>query len=296
MSTKTKKSSHLLGILYILTAAFGFSMMTFLVKESGDLPTMQKVFFRNIVATVIAAVTLLRTPEKFKVKKGSWGDLFTRSIFGYLGMLANFWAIDKLVLADSNILNKMSPFFAIIMSYFILKEKPNLVEKLTVVIAFIGAVFVIQPTSGVASLPAVVGLISGFCAGTAYTFVRKLGNKGERGPLIVFFFSAFTSLASLPFLFANHVHMSAFQWACLLGSGAAAAVGQFAITAAYTHAPAKEISVFDYSQVIFAAILGFLFFGEVPNWLSFVGYAVIIGTAVFRWYYNLHREEKKENE
>ena len=65
--------------------------------------------------------------------------------------------------------------------------------------------------------------------------------------------------------------------------GTAAALGQFSITSAYRFAPAKNISVFDYTQVIFAAILGFIFLGEFPTIYSFIGYAIIIGVAVVRW-------------
>jgi drug/metabolite transporter (DMT)-like permease len=84
--------------------------------------------------------------------------------------------------------------------------------------------------------------------------------------------------------------MSGRQLLFLLLAGIAAAGGQFSITAAYTHAPAKEISVFDYSQVVFAALLGFVFFREVPNVWSVLGYVIIIGVAVFRWHYNLKQD------
>ena len=68
------------------------------------------------------------------------------------------------------------------------------------------------------------------------------------------------------------------QLVFLFMTGFAAAVGQFSITAAYSHAPAREISVYDYSQIIFAALLGFFFLGEIPDVLSVVGY-VVIGAA-----------------
>ena len=68
-------------------------------------------------------------------------------------------------------------------------------------------------------------------------------------------------------------------------AGACAALGQFSITTAYKFAPAKEISVFDYTQVIFAAVLGMIFLNETPVPLSILGYVIIIGTAVARWYY-----------
>ena len=78
---------------------------------------------------------------------------------------------------------------------------------------------------------------------------------------------------------------------CLVMAGLSATVGQFGITSAYKYAPAKEISVFDYTQVIFAAILGMLFLGELPEVMSFIGYVIIIGVAVLRWRYNLKRED-----
>lgn len=278
------------GILYILLAAFFFSMMTFFVKLSGDVPSIQKVFFRNIVAFVVGFVMLARSEQKFHVRKDSFGPLFLRCAFGTLGIVANFWAIDHLALADSNILNKMSPFFAIVMSYFILKERPNKVEWGSVAVAILGALFVIKPTAGLASLPALVGLFSGFAAGTAYTYVRKLTGQGERNVVIVFMFSLFTLLCTAPFLIFDYAPMTTRQLIFLLLAGVGGAGGQFSITAAYAHAPAKEISVFDYTQVLFAAIWGFLAWGEIPDALSWLGYAIIIGVAVFRWHYSLKEE------
>lgn len=283
-----------MGIIYIVFAAFSFSLMTFFVKLSGDLPAMQKVFFRNLIAFFLAGYALLRSTEKFHVQKSSWFGLFLRCLFGTLGMVANFYAIDRLGLADSNILNKMSPFFAIIMSYFILKERANKREWLAVFIAFIGATFIIKPTTGLASLPALVGLFSGFAAGTAYTYVRKLSKQGERGPVIVFAFSAFSMLFTAPYLIFNYHPMTLQQFIFLLLAGCGGAGGQFGITAAYAHAPAKEISVFDYVQVLFAALWGFLAWGEVPDALSILGYIIIIGVAVVRWRYNLREDTPAE--
>ena len=72
-------------------------------------------------------------------------------------------------------------------------------------------------------------------------------------------------MATLPFLIFDFHPMEWWQLLCLLGAGLAATGGQFSITAAYSFAPAKEISVFDYTQIIFAAALGFIFFGELPD-------------------------------
>ena len=281
-------NKHVLGITMVIIDSLFFSLMSLFVRLSGNVPTMEKTFFRNLIAAVIALIALSRTEEKFKIKKGSVPSLLSRSIAGGLGMICNFWAIDHIALADANILNKLSPFFAIIASIFILKEIPNRLEIFTVVIAFCGALFIVKPTAGLASLPALVGLLGGLGAGIAYTFVRKLGNQGERGPVIVAFFSVFTCLMVFPFMLMDFQPLSTRQLLCLLGAGSAAAVGQFTVTAAYKFAPAKEISVFDYSQLLFASIWGLLFFGEIPDGWSVIGYVIIIGMAIVKWYYNVY--------
>lgn len=273
------------GILFIILAGFFFASMSFFVRLSGDLPTMEKAFFRNAVAVLVAAFMLARTKEGFHVQKGSWPDLLMRSFFGTVGLICNFYAVDHMNIADANILNKLSPFFAILMSYFILKEKANKVEWACVVVAFIGAVFVVKPAFNMQFVNAMIGVIGGLGAGIAYTFVRKLGKKGERGPMIVMVFSAFSCLCTLPFLIAEFQPMKTEQLLCLLMAGVSATGGQIFITKAYTKAPAKEISVFDYTQVLFAALLGFVFFGQIPDWMSLVGYLIIIGSAIFKWNY-----------
>lgn len=272
------------GIIFILLAAFFFSTMSVFVRLSGDVPTMQKAFFRNIVAAVVAVIILLRSGGPVTVRKKSLPALFLRSAFGTVGILANFWAVDHLDIADANMLNKLSPFFAILMSIFILQEMPSRIEWLSVLLAFIGAAFVAKPTSGIVSVPALVGILGGFTAGTAYTFVRKLGLQGVKGPIVVAFFSTFSTLVLLPNLLINYTPMSARQFIFLILAGCAAAGGQLSVTAAYQHAPARDISVFDYSQIIYAAIFGFLLFGEVPDVWSVTGYVIIIGTAFFKWY------------
>lgn len=280
------------GILYIIMAGLFFALMTFFVRMAGNLPTMQKAFFRNAVAAVAALLLLARSEEGFKIKKSSWRDLFLRSFFGTMGLICNFYAVDRLAIADANILNKLSPFFAIIMSYFILKEKANKTEWLCVVVAFIGALFVVKLSMDMQFANAMIGMLGGFGAGVAYTFVRKLGKAGERGPVIVMCFSVFSCIVTAPFLIIGAKPMSLYQIVMLLLAGAAATGGQLSITKAYTKAPAKEISVFDYSQVVFAAALGLVFLGQIPDLMSIIGYVIIIGSAAFKWNYNLQHELK----
>ena len=280
------------GIICIIMSAFCFALMSFFVRMAGDLPPIQKSFFRNFVAAIFAVIILMKNGVPFHCKKENLGYMLGRSICGTIGILCNFYAVDHLVLADASMLNKMSPFFAVIFSYFLLKEKITVPQGLFVIGAFVGSLFVIKPTfSNMDLLPSLIGLCGGIGAGAAYTMVRKLGERGEKGPFIVFFFSTFSCVVTLPWLLFDYHPMSLAQIGILLFAGLSAAGGQFSITAAYCYAPAREISVYDYSQIIFSAGLGFFFFEQIPDLLSWIGYAVICLMAVAMFLYNNRRTE-----
>ena len=289
-----KSADYKLGILFIIISAFCFALMNLFIRLSGDVPTLQKCFFRNFFALLVAAGSLIRTKTKFRIGKGNVKYLLVRSIAGGVGMICNFYAVDHMAISDASILNKLSPFFAIVFSYFVLKETADGVEWLSVVIAFVGAMFVVKPSFGLEVIPAAAGVIGGLGAGLAYTFVRKLGMRGENSMIIVAFFSGFTSLMFLPYLILNYKPMTAKQWMFLILTGIAAAGGQIFITKAYAKAPAKEISVYDFSIVLFAAFFGFLFLGQIPDIYSVIGYIIIVGIAIFKWRYMLLKQKKSE--
>lgn len=279
------------AIIYILCAGFCFSWMGAFVRLSGDLPSVEKAFFRNLVAAIAALVLLLRSGEGIRLQKRNLHLFLLRSVCGLAGVLGNFYAVDHLVLSNASMLNKMSPFFALLFSFLLIKEKLSPIQAGLVALAFGGSLFIVKPVlSNLDLVPSLAGLAGGIGAGAAYTFVRMLGLRGERGPVIVLFFSAFSCLSLLPWLLTHFVPMSTAQLLCLLGAGTAAAGGQFSITAAYTHAPAREVSIYDYAQILFSAAIGFLLFGDVPDGWSFLGYVLIIGAALGMFWYNNRRE------
>ena len=278
------KNKKYMGIIYIICSAFFFALMNMFVRMAGDLPSIQKSFFRNLIAFFFAFIIMRKNRIPFGCKKENRLSLLLRATFGTLGVLCNFYAVDHLVLADASVLNKMSPFFAILFSYIILKEKITIRQGAVVVVAFLGSLLVIKPTfANMDLVPSIIGLCGGLFAGAAYTYVRKLTTNGEKGPMVVAFFSGFSCLVLLPFLIFDYHPMTFWQLMVLLMAGLSAAGGQFTITAAYSYAPAREISVYDYSQIIFAAIIGFFVFGQVPDVLSWIGYAVIISMAVVNY-------------
>ncbi|MCQ2532996.1 MAG: DMT family transporter [Clostridia bacterium] len=301
LNTTNKISDKTKGIICLLLSALSFAVMSLFVNLSGDMPVWQKAFFRNIVAVVISLSLLFKSKEGFKIKKSSLPGLFMRATFGTIGILANFYAISKINIADALILNKMSPFFAIIASIFVLNERATLKQWLTVFVAFIGSLFVVKPAfiisiingteiAGGGEFPAIIGLVGGVSAGIAYTFLRKVKLNGERGNVVVAFFSIFSCLVLMPFIFFTYQPITKFQLLMLLGAGVSACCGQITITAAYGYCPAKEISIYDYSTVIFAAILGFIFLQQIPDKWSILGYIIIILASLYSFIYNNRRK------
>ncbi len=275
------------GILCIIASAFCFSLMNMFVRLSGDLPTPQKAFFRNAVALIFAVIILIRSGQGFHIGQGNFTHLFLRSFAGTVGIFGNFYAVDHLAQSDASMLNKMSPFCVIVFSYILLKEKLTHWQVAAVVTAFAGSLFVIKPTfTNMELLPSLVGLIGGIGAGFAYTQVRILGLRGVKSPTIVAFFSGFSCLATVPFLVLNFHPMTLHQLLMLCCAGFAAAGGQFGVTQAYTYAAGREVSVYDYTQIIFSTIIGFFVFGQLPDGWSFLGYGLIIAAAVFVFLYN----------
>lgn len=279
------------GILCIILSAFFFALMNIMVRLAGDLPSPEKSFFRNFVAFFFALYMVRKEKISLRYQRGEIKALVLRSLFGTFGILGNFYAIDHMLVADASMLNKLSPFFVIIFSALLLKERAKAMQLFFVGIAFVGTLFILKPGfSGISPLPALMGVMGGMCAGIAYTFVRKLGTMGVKGPLIVLFFSAFSCLATLPFLLADFKPMSGQQLFFLIMAGLAASGGQFAITAAYTSAPAREVSIYDYTQIIFATVLSFLILNQIPDKYSFLGYLIILLASLSMFFYNNRKD------
>lgn len=291
------------GIIAILLSALGFSLMNLFIPLAGDIPTIQKSFFRNLIAMTVALIVLFNEHKKVPVKELEkpksipWAMLIMRSFIGTVGLWCNFYAMDHLMISDASVLNKLSPFATLIFSFLFLKEPMKKFHLVVLAFAFTGVLFVVKPTlSSTTMFPYLIGILGGVSAGAAYTCVRKLNSMGVTPAFIIAFFSAFSTIISLPQLIFNYAPMSGQQILILLTVGLMATVGQFGITFAYKFAPASEISVFDYTNIIFTGLWGFIFLKQVPDRYSLLGYAMIILAGILSFQYNryLLNQMKKE--
>ncbi|WP_130859430.1 DMT family transporter [Gracilibacillus phocaeensis] len=282
------------GILLLLLSALGFSLMAVFVKLSGDVPTIQKTLFRNAVSMVIAFGFVVYHKERLFGKKENQKHLLLRSALGMMGVLLNYYAIDHLVLSDADMLNKMSPFITIIFAAIFLKEYVLRFQIVSVIIAFLGTLFIIKPVFDLDMIPYIAGILSAVFAGGAYTVLRVLGNK-EQFYTVVFYFSTFSTVILLPIVLFLYQPMTPQQWIYLLAAGVFATVGQFGITVAYKFAPAKEISIFFYSTVVYSGIFSIVLFGQIPDFWSILGYIAIFGASLYMFLRN-NREFKEVKE
>ena len=185
------------GILFLITSAFFFALMAVFVKLAGDIHFVQKAFFRNAVAFIIALGGTIKDVrlngrQAVAVPKGAMLYLFLRAIAGSVGVFGNFYAIDRILLADAAILNKMAPFFTILFSFIILREKIKPVPMICIIIAFLGSILIVKPSFNFSQmLPTLTAFMGGVGAGLAYASIRKLRYLGCNGKIIILFFSAF---------------------------------------------------------------------------------------------------------
>lgn len=284
LSGKTK------GIIAIIISAFGFSLMALFVRLCDDygspISAFQKGFFRNLVAFAIALIVFLRSrcgachdfqSRDARARRVRWSLLILRATLGTAGIFAHFYALGKISIAEGLTLNKTAPFFTVVFAWMFLGERAGRRQLLALAGAFLGVVLIAKPGfAGVSAFPLMIGLLSGIGAGGAYACVRALRRHALSPSFIILFFSAFSCLASVPFMLAGFDPMTAEQVLILLGAGAGAAIGQFGITLAYGYAAPRDIAVFDYSGILFAAAFGYLFFGQIPDWMSIFGFVAIL--------------------
>ena len=288
------------GIACLVASAFGFAVMAACVRlcddYGGAVSSFQKSFFRNIIAFAIATIVFVRQPKApipptapqapipptapLQPRLKSWLLLVLRSALGTIGIFGNFYALSHITIAESQTLNKTAPFFTVVFAWIFLKERVGWRAMGSLLLAFGGVLLIAKPGfAGEAAFPLAMGLLGGVCAGAAYTALHALAKSTLPSAFIILFFSAFSCLASVPFMLHSFDPMTLAQVLALLGAGAGAALGQFGVTLAYRFAAPREIAVFDYSNIIFTAIFGLLLFGQIPDAFSIAGFVLILSAA-----------------
>ncbi|MBE4909162.1 DMT family transporter [Bacillus luteolus] len=267
------------GILLAIASAFTFSIMNVFVKAASvTIPVSEIVFFRSVIGALLIFLLMRRAQVAFS-KKGI-PMLVLRGVLGALYLLAYFFTIAHIPLGDASILAHLSPFFAILLSIYFLKERMTRGMLLLFPLFVLGAMFLINPFSYESyTVYALVGVLSAFLAACAATSIRFL-TKSHHNYEIVFYFLAAGTIVSLPLMWNEFVVPSLTGWFYLICIGVVSLIGQLVLTSAFTHENIIVVEVVRYIGIFFNVFWGFVFWGEVLSIYSVIGGAIIIGASI----------------
>ena len=269
-----------LGFRYMAASAFCFSIMSVLVKLAGQrLPTQEIVMLRSALVALICWA-MLRSAG-IDVRGNRRRLLLVRGFIGFLALSCFFYAVVHLPLADATVIQYTNPAFTALIAVWYLGERIGVREAVAVAAALAGVVLIAQPAflfggGGLDPLAAGIALAGAILSGAAYVTVRKLGAT-EAPLVIVFYFAVISTIGSVPATLASPLMPTPTEWGLLVGIGVATQLGQVWLTRGLREERAGRAMTVGYLQVLFAAVWGALFFGEIPGWGSYAGALLIVG-------------------
>jgi len=262
------------GALYMMTAAFFFSVMAAFVKLGGHrLPSQEIVLFRSIIVFIITAVMIK------KLHLPLWGNnkklLLLRGFTGFWGLSAFYFTLTHIPIADSTTIQYTSPLFTAFLAGFILKERSTAVQWAFFLLAFAGIVFIVRPGYSIYTFPALLGLGGAFFSGLAYNLVRKLRQTDH--PLnIILYLPAVSIVLSIPMVIHNFTIPVGMEWLVLLAIGITTQIAQIFLTKSLHFETAAKATNVSYISIIFATMFGLIFWGEIPDWRTGIGALLVI--------------------
>ncbi|HKJ92364.1 MAG TPA: DMT family transporter [Longimicrobiales bacterium] len=270
-----------LGLQYMAFAAFFFSLMNLLVKVAGSrIPSQEIVLSRSLVVMLLTLWLMRRgRVPVWGVRKGL---LLLRSVLGFSALSCFYFALTRLTLADATVLQFTSPVFTAVLAAFFLGERLEWKSTALILLSLGGVSLVARPAflfgahaAALDPLAVTVTLIGASLSAGAYVTVRRL-NATEDPLVIVFYFAAFSMVASVPIVVADAALPRGLDWLVLLGVGLTTMAAQVALTHALRLEEAARAVPVGYLQIVFAAFWGMLFFREYPDTLGLVGAVLVI--------------------
>ena len=275
----------------MLLSALLFSAMQIVIHITGErVPLMEQVFFRNIVSLVICFVLIRRHGLSMFGERKYQPLLFMRSIFGLLGLVSLFYAASRAAQADVTILSKLSPFLITLFAFLFLKEKIAKIQVPALIIAFGGAFLVANPAFHSNLFPLFLAFLCAIFSSVSYTLLAYYKDKVD-AVTVIMHFSTFCAVISLPFFIMNMTLPSLGDFLLLLLMGTFGGFGQIALTYAYRMAPASEVSIYNYSGILFSMFLGYAILGESVSCTSLLGGALVVAASLLTYRYSRHPVE-----
>lgn len=263
-----------LGILYMLVSSFFFALMALGVKLVQDIPVLEIIFFRAVIAITLCLWGLWRAGVAPFGTKPNRRLLLFRGIAGAVSLAQGFYLVQTIPLAAASTLTHLSPIFTTLIAVWFVKERVAPLQILFFALSFGGVVMIQGFDYRISLWHLAVGISASFCMGLAYNSVRRLG--GQEHPLVIMFYFP---LVCLPFgalySYFYWVQPQGMEWFYLLLIGVTAQLGQYYMTRSYQVANVARVAIVAYSEVLFAILLGFVLFAEHFNLMTYAGMALV---------------------
>lgn len=288
----TGLSANVQGILWALLATGLFAAVAAMAKFAvTDYHVLQILFFRQIVVFVSSLPTISKDfPEALKTQHPGLHGI--RLLGAFVALSTSIWAVAVLPLTTAITLAFAQVFFVALLAMWFLKEPVGLHRISAVLVGFVGVIVVMRPgVDGLFNIYALIPLAGAVGAAFAVISVRRL-SQTESTATLLFYQAAFVGLlAGIPLIWL-WVTPDLFGLFFLIAMGVLATVGQWVGVKALRLGEASVIGNIQYTQLIYAAILGYFIFDEVPDAFTLIGAVIIIGSAL----YIVHREAMKKRE
>jgi drug/metabolite transporter (DMT)-like permease len=264
----------------MLFASFSFGSMNALVKwTSAEVDVWTTVFVRSLV--IAFAIYIIARIARVDLVVHDRKNMAFRCFTGLAAMILYFSALGLIPIGQAVTLQYTNPLFVALLSGFFLSERVHPQVWALAMVSFLGIVLIVSPDLRTIEKDALFALGSGFFAGVAYLYVRRL-KATEEALSIVFWFAAFSVVAtalpaipSIAYVISDPILMLA-----LVGIGVGAGAGQVGLTYAFHRANAAWVSAFSYLTVIVATAYGYLLFDEILDTRDIIGGIMIICSGI----------------
>ncbi len=254
---------------------------------SLSMPSIEVVFFRNAMATLLILISLYRTPCK-QVGGKPWLLLF-RALIGFSSMMAFFYNIAHIPFADAMTFSKTAPIFTAILALIFFHERIGARGWSAVMLGFLGIVLVMKPNGLLLSKTDIFGILSGFGAALAYTSVRELSRvydvriivlafvfTGTLFPAIFMLLGSFHTYPALDFMISPFVMPQGISWVYIVLMGIFGSIGQVYMTKAFGTEKAGIVGAAGYSIILFSLIIGLILGDTLPDFMGLFGILLVI--------------------
>jgi drug/metabolite transporter (DMT)-like permease len=281
-------SRPLLGIGLKVAATLVFMFMAVIARGLGDaFPVGQVVFFRSLFAFVPIGIVMLYSSMRIADLRTTkpWAHA-RRATSGVLAMFTYFASLMYLPIADVTAISFASPLIVVVLAAFILGETVRAYRWSAVGVGFVGVLIMVSPHLGEgysqsgASTGVMLAFANAFLVAFTMIFIRLM-SASEPALVIAFYFQLACTLISactLPFAWATP---SGAELLLLVTLGILGGVGQLLMTNSYRYAEASTLANFDYAAMIWAILLGWLFFSELPAPAVYIGAVIVIASGLF---------------